>query len=78
MAAPGRVLLRYGFKWVPTMQIGSGCKTHLRNDELPSGKIVARVSRHYVAVVDGIVHDTHDPSRDGSRCVFGYWIEQGR
>lgn len=28
---------------------------------------------HYTAVIDGIIHDTHDCSRDGSRCVYGYW-----
>ena len=22
---------------------------------------------------DGVVHDTYDPSRDGTRCVYGYW-----
>lgn len=77
-ATLGRVLFRYGYKWVATMKIGSGCTTHLRGDELPAGRIVARVSRHYVAVVDGIVHDTYDPRRDGSRCVYGYWIEQWR
>lgn len=62
-----------GFKWVPTMQIGSGCKVHLTADELPSGRIICSVSRHYTAVVDGVINDTHDPSRDGSRCVYGYW-----
>jgi hypothetical protein len=77
-ATLGRVLFRYGFKWVATMKIGSGCKVHLRADELPSGRIIARVSKHYVAVVDGIVHDTFDPARDGTRCVYGYWIEQWR
>lgn len=29
----------------------------------------------YAAVVDGVVRDTHDPSRDGTRCVYGYWRE---
>lgn len=23
----------------------------------------------------GMVHDTFDPSRDGTRCVYGYWKE---
>jgi hypothetical protein len=62
-----------GWKWTPTMQIGSGCQVHLTPEELPSGRIIVRLSRHLCAVVDGIVHDTHDPSRDGTRCVYGYW-----
>lgn len=62
-----------GWLWTPTMQIGSGCQVHLLADELPPGRIVARLSRHLVAVVDGVVRDTHDPSRDGTRCVYGLW-----
>jgi len=62
-----------GWVWVPTMTVGSGCKVHLRKDELPSGRIVVRCSKHIVAVVDGVLHDTYDSSRDGGRCVYGYW-----
>jgi hypothetical protein len=34
---------------------------------------VVALSKHYAAVVDGVVHDLYDPSRDGTRCVYGYW-----
>jgi len=64
-----------GFKWVPTMQIGQGCKTHLRADELPLGRLVVAVSKHYVAVIDGVIHDTFDPARGGTRCVYGYFYK---
>jgi hypothetical protein len=57
------------------MQVGSGCKVHLRADELPPGCLIARVSRHVVDVIDGVIHDTHDCSRGGARCVYGYWSE---
>lgn len=67
-------MARIGFRWVPTMAIGSGCKVHLRADELPSGRLVVMLSRHACAVIDGILHDTHDCSRDGTRCVYGYYI----
>jgi hypothetical protein len=63
-----------GFVWVPTMSIGTGCKVHLHPDELPKGRIVARVSRHLVAVIDGVIHDTYDSTRGGERCVYGYWM----
>lgn len=66
-------LASLGWRWVPTMRIGSGCTVHLRADELPSGRLVVRVSKHVCAVVDGVVHDTYDPSRDGTRCVYGYF-----
>lgn len=64
-----------GWVWVPTMFIGSGCQMHLKDDELPMGRIICNVSKHYVAVIDGIIHDTHDPSRGGTRCVYGYFME---
>jgi hypothetical protein len=63
-----------GFRWVPCMTIGSGCQVHLRDGELPKGRLVVAVSKHYTAVIDGVIHDTHDPQRDGDRCVYGYWI----
>jgi len=74
----------WGFRWVPCMQIGSGCKVHLLRGELPSGRLVVALSKHYTAVVDGVVHDTFDPHRttlwckDGvtgmsHRCVYVYW-----
>jgi len=77
-----------GFVWEPTMLIGQGCKVHLVEDELPPGRLVVAVSGHYTAVIDGVIHDTHDPQRhsietgvkDGvpyrkeyDRCVYGYW-----
>lgn len=64
-----------GFVWTPTMLIGQGCKVHLRSDELPQGRLVVAVSKHYTAVVDGVLNDTYDCSRDGTRCVYGYWAK---
>jgi hypothetical protein len=62
-----------GWTWTPTMKVGQGCNVHLAEDELPLGRLIVRVSRHLVAVIDGVIHDTHDCSRDGTRCVYGYF-----
>lgn len=62
-----------GWKWTATMKVGVGCVVHLRADELPAGRLVARLSGHLCAVVDGVVYDNHDPRRGGTRCVYGYW-----
>lgn len=70
-------LLDLGWVWTPTMHIGSGTTVHLRADELPGGVVVARVSGHVCTVIDGVVHDTHDPSRDGTRAVYGYLTREG-
>lgn len=65
-----------GFEWVPTMLIGQGCKVHLRSDELPMGRLVISVSKHYTAMIDGVLMDTYDCSRAGDRCVYGYFIKK--
>lgn len=66
-----------GWRSVATMGIGTGCQVHLRDGELPMGRIVCNVSKHYVAVVDGVIQDTFDPSRDGTRCVYAVWLAPG-
>jgi len=76
-AAFKRMMRELGFEWTATMKIGSGCKVHLRTDELPQGRLVVHVSKHSCAVIDGVLHDTHDCSRDGTRCVYGYWKLSG-
>lgn len=62
-----------GWHWVPMMHIGSGCKVHLRADELPAGRLIVRVSKHMLAVINGVVHDTYRDDRAGTRCVYGYF-----
>jgi hypothetical protein len=69
----GPYLKELGWTWTPTMRIGSGCKVHLRADELPGGRLIVHVSKHIVAVLNGVIHDTRDCSRGGRRCVYGYW-----
>jgi hypothetical protein len=51
----------------------AGFKVHLREGELPSARLIVRVSKHVTAVIDGVIHDTADPGRDGWRCVYGYY-----
>lgn len=70
-----KYLKSLGYKWIPTMQIGSGCNVHLCKDELPSGRIIVKVSKHLTAVIDKVINDTYDCSRGGSRCVYGYYTK---
>lgn len=62
-----------GGVWVACSGIGTGCKMHLKADELPKGRIVCNCSKHLVAAIDGVVNDTYDSTRGGTRCVYGYW-----
>ena len=78
---------QYGFKWIPTMKIGEGCKVHLVADELPSGTIIVKLTKHLVCVKDGVIQDTYNSSikqyydDDGElitnnrRCVYGYYVK---
>lgn len=68
------LMAELGFTWVATMGIGTGCQVHLREGELPGGRLVCSCSGHYTAIIDGVVNDTFNPTRDGDRCVYGYWI----
>ena len=68
-----KIMAHFGFEWIPTMRIGQGCTTHLRANELPSGRIIVSVSGHVAAVINGVLNDTYDCSRDGTRCVYGYF-----
>lgn len=70
-----RYMIGMGWRWVPTMLVGQGCKVHLKKDELPNGRLIVSVSKHMVAVIDGVIYDNHDPSRNGTRCVYGYWTK---
>jgi hypothetical protein len=70
------VMRELGWAWTPLMGIGTGCTVHLAAGELPGGRLIARLSRHYAAVIDGTVYDSYDPGRDGTRCLYGYWSPQ--
>jgi hypothetical protein len=67
-------LTSLGWEWFPTMQVGSTKRIHVRPDELPNEDMVLRLSKHMTAVLDGELHDTYDPSRDGTRLVYGYYV----
>lgn len=59
-----------GFVWTPTMFVGQGCKVHLCADELPKGNLVVNVSKHFTAVIDGVINDIYNPQRGG-----GSWMK---
>ena len=78
---PMKVLRTYlkdhGWTWVPKMFIGSGCKFHLRQGELPINKaLIVQVSGHITAVINGVLNDTYDCSRNATRCVYGYYYKE--
>jgi hypothetical protein len=63
------VLNKHGWVWHPAPKF-DGRKA--RYNDMPNGKVIARMSRHFVAVIDGVVHDSWD-SR--SKMIYGYWAK---
>jgi hypothetical protein len=61
-----------GWQWVPVHGM------HLRPDELPEGRIIAATDDHVAAVIDGVVWDIGEPTRDGTVVIDGYWKEPKR
>ena len=56
----------HGWLWVPLKHIGSTETWHLNcvtAERLGADTFVATLSRHYCAVRDGVVRDSHDPRR---------------
>ena len=67
-----KILQDLGYKWIAKMKFGQGCKTHLKAGELPSkGTFIVSLSKHLTVIKDGVIHDIYDPSRNGTRCVYG-------
>ena len=70
-----------GFVWTPCSGIGVKTTVHFIAGELPKGRLVCSVAKHYVAVVDNKVYDTWD-SRYNSfnevRRIYGYWEYKGK
>lgn len=71
-----KYLNQLGWNWTPTMLIGQGCKVHLKKDELPDCTLIVSCSKHITVVKKGVLYDTYDCSRNGTRCVYGYWTKK--
>ena len=61
------VLVNHGWIWIPAPKF-SGRKA--RCSDMPSGTVIARQARHFVAVIDGVPQDIFDSSE---KMVYGYW-----
>ena len=72
-----KLLKDLGWTFIPLMTIGSGCQVHLRANEIPMhDTIICRLSKHLTCVKSGVINDTYNCSRGGSRCVYGYYIKE--
>jgi hypothetical protein len=67
-AVSSRYLKSIGWKYTRTKG-----RLFLRADQLPRGRLVVHVHQHFVAVIDGVIHDSYDSGGAGKRPVLGYW-----
>ena len=66
-----RYMNRLGFDWVE-MPVG----TMLVQSTFGKGTYVVSLTKHYTAVVDGVIHDAYNPSIGKKRRVYGYWLKR--
>ncbi len=64
------VLKQHGWIWHAAPKF-NGRKA--KCSDMPKGRVIARQASHYVAVVDGVPHDTWDCSH---KMVYGYWAKE--
>jgi hypothetical protein len=53
-------------------------RVYFRAGALPSGRLIVDLNRHYVALIDGVIHDTYDSGGHGRRPVDGYWLRTAK
>jgi len=63
------VLKRYGWVWHKAPKF-DGRKAYCH--DMPKGKVIGRMSRHYVAIIDGVCNDSWN---SGQKMVYGYWAK---
>jgi hypothetical protein len=69
-----RFLKALGWRWIATHSAGARPRRRLNGLDMPAGRVIVALARHVCAVVDGVIYDTHDPSRGGRRLVYGFWV----
>lgn len=72
-----KLLADYGWEWTPCCGKGIiDSNIHMSASELPDGIVICRLSKHLATVIDGVLYDTYDCTRNETRKVYGYWIKK--
>jgi hypothetical protein len=75
-----QLMRKLGFRLVKT-RFGR-CTTRLRSYDLPLGRLMVTLHGyrygHATAVIDRVLYDDHDSSRNGQALVTAYWFTKGR
>lgn len=71
-----RYMQSIGWAWVGMPSGRNSTPVFFRRGNLPGGRIIVSIQSHYCAVIDGVIHDTHDGSDNGNAIVLGYWVRE--
>jgi len=63
------VLKRHGWIWHSAPKF-EGRKA--RYSDMPQGRVIVRMARHFAAVIDGVLYDAWDSC---DKMVYGYWAK---
>lgn len=63
------VMRRHGWVWHSAPKL-DGRKA--RHHDMPPGRLIARMARHFVAVIDCDIHDSWDSRH---KMIYGYWFK---
>lgn len=63
-------LQHLGWVWYKAPKF-EGRKAYYR--DMPSGVVIARMAKHFVAIKDNVIYDTWDSS---SKMIYGYWRKE--
>jgi hypothetical protein len=73
----GPYLETLGWRFKSTKDLPRGKGLHLRPDQLPGGSVIVDLPGHLCAVIDGVLRDVSDCSREGRARIRGYWSLPG-
>lgn len=63
------VLRSHGWYWVSAPKFKGRKAYHY---DMPDGTVIARMARHYAAVIDGTIVDSWDST---AKMIYGYWAK---
>lgn len=70
-----KVLSDLNWQYQSLMVFGKGTSNHICKNELPSGIIIAQISKGITCIKDGVLFDKYDVSRHDTRCCYAVWTK---
>jgi len=72
----GPYLKWLGWEYVHKPPKADGKPLRLQPRLMPKGRLIVQVSRHLVAVIDGVIHDTYYSALRGRRPIQGWYFRK--